>query len=300
MSFEAMTWAVQIEVPAKQKIVLLMLANRVNKDDGKCVPSMDRLSRDCGLSKASVKRAIKDLEDADLIEVIHRREGPTMLSNQYRLKMGGVGSHRPRGGVTVNRGVGSHRTPNQRLEPENEPKKGEINLFSEMEEPEKQDETPDLIEDGFNEFWDNIWPSHKRKTGKVDCRKVYRKACEGKHDKAEQVSPADLNMAARRYIASVEDRQYLKGPLPWLRAPGWEPFLAAPEPKPLSFAQRVLRDYGNGGRGSGASAPQVGGPEKNANGAVAAQNTPPRGHSGEPERLSFAQRVIQDYGRAAE
>lgn len=243
-----MTWAVKFELPVKQKIVLLMLANRTNSDDGKCIPSMDRLARDCGMSKDSVKRAIKELSDAGLIEVVHRREGATMLSNQYRLKMGGVGAHSTGGRCTQHRGVGAHSTPNQRVEPENiireDDPDGSSDLFSAENPTDHQEKTPDKIETGFKEFWDEIWPAHKRKTGRVECEKVYRQACLGKHPKAKLVAPDDLNAAARRYIASVQDREYLKGPLPWLRLPGWEAFLGAPEKKPLTYAQQVIRDYG--------------------------------------------------------
>ncbi|GGE30129.1 hypothetical protein GCM10011360_17740 [Primorskyibacter flagellatus] len=121
----------------------------------------------------------------------------------------------------------------------------EGDLFS-AESKDRRPE-PDLIGDGFKEFWETIWPSHQRKTGRRDCEKVYRQACEGKHPKAEKVSPADLNAATRRYVSSVQDRQYLKGPLPWLRQPGWEPFLSADEPdRPKSYARRVLEAQKSG------------------------------------------------------
>lgn len=231
-----------MELPVKQKIVLLMLANRTNSDDGKCIPSMDRLARDCGMSRASVKRAIKELSEGGLIEVINRQEGATMLSNQYRLKMGGVGSHRPGGRVTQTRGVGSHRPPNQRVETEKGNRESSDSLFSEENDSEKKEPDSEKIEEGFKEFWEIIWPSHKRKTGRKDCADIYRKACLGKHPKADQVSPEQLNAAARRYIKSVKDREFLKGPVPWLRQPGWEPFLGKPEAE--TYEQRVIREYG--------------------------------------------------------
>ena len=123
-------------------------------------------------------------------------------------------------------------------------------LFSENPEPCKNTQTVDPIETGFNEFWETIWPKHQRKTGEADCKKVYRQACVGKHPKAKKIAPADLNAATKRYIASVTDRQFLKGPLPWLRLPGWEAFIGADAPdtdKPLSYAQKVLRARAAGG-----------------------------------------------------
>jgi hypothetical protein len=81
------------------------------------------------------------------------------------------------------------------------------------------------IEAGFAEFWAQ-WPSHPRKSGKADCRKVYTQQCLGKFPKADQIEPDQMNAAARAYVASLKgDLTYLKGPLPWLRVPGWEPFV---------------------------------------------------------------------------
>ena len=44
MSFQAMAWAVDHKLPAMQKIVLLMMANRFNEDEGGCWPSHDLLA----------------------------------------------------------------------------------------------------------------------------------------------------------------------------------------------------------------------------------------------------------------
>jgi hypothetical protein len=118
------------------------------------------------------------------------------------------------------------RKPNIKLTPN---PNGELGLFSENAEQEIPDAEPDPIEEGFKEFWNTIWPSHNRKAGKSDCLKVYRKACTGKHAKADLITPQSLNAATRRYIASVDDLQYLKGPLPWLNKPGWEAFMEGPD-----------------------------------------------------------------------
>lgn len=56
-----MTWAVNQKLPSTQKLVLLMLANRINSDTGKCIPSIKRLADDCGLSESCVQRTLKNL-----------------------------------------------------------------------------------------------------------------------------------------------------------------------------------------------------------------------------------------------
>lgn len=115
-------------------------------------------------------------------------------------------------------------------------------LFSALEEQEES--KTDLVGEGFQAFWQDIWPKHQRKTAKADCEKVYRAACDGKHPKADSIAPTELNRCTQAYIRSVDDHQYLKAPLAWLRVPGWEPFIGqtAPRRAPVSspsFMERV-------------------------------------------------------------
>lgn len=138
MSFEAMTWAVKQDLPALQKLVLLLLANRHNVDTGRCMPSHDKLARDCGMSKTAIKSAINALADKGLLEIERRSDGSVNLTNQYLLRTdavhkcptssGGVGRQtthpvatRPmasddRGGASDDRGVGRETPTKQEVE----------------------------------------------------------------------------------------------------------------------------------------------------------------------------------------
>ncbi|MGS0735539.1 helix-turn-helix domain-containing protein [Pseudomonas sp. GG8] len=114
MSFQAMAWAVGQKLPTMQKFVLLMLANRTNHDTGRCDPSHRRIADDCGMSPASVKRAIKSLVDDGYMSVEGRVKNGEKQPNQYLLHLDRVGSHRPNppendGGVgSQGAEVGSH------------------------------------------------------------------------------------------------------------------------------------------------------------------------------------------------
>lgn len=127
MSFQAMTWAVEQELPALQKIVLLMLANCTNQHTGRCDPSHDRLARECGMSKDSVKRAITELESKRLLAIRRQVQDGVNLPNQYTLKMGssmgvvgadsthGVGADSTDGGCSQPGGVGADSTTKQEV-----------------------------------------------------------------------------------------------------------------------------------------------------------------------------------------
>lgn len=107
MSSQAMTWAWRQTIPqlpaldptpdgnprarvnpATAKNVLLALAEHANPD-GKCWPSWKRVAAMVGCSRATVARAIRDLEEAGLIRRVaqyHDRGGQT--SSVYTLMMG--------------------------------------------------------------------------------------------------------------------------------------------------------------------------------------------------------------------
>ncbi|MBR8165896.1 helix-turn-helix domain-containing protein [Burkholderia vietnamiensis] len=114
MSFQAMTWAVEQDLPALQKLVLLMLANCCNAHTGRCDPSHDRLAKECGMSRDSVRRAIAELEKCGLIEIRRQTQNGVNLPNQYVLRvgasMGGVGAESTDGYVHTAPTVGAHST----------------------------------------------------------------------------------------------------------------------------------------------------------------------------------------------
>ena len=85
MSYQAMGWATEQDIPAMQKIVLLMLANRMNQDTGRCFPSHNRLATECGMSKRSVIRQIEKLEKFGFLSVIRETQNGAKIRNQYVL-----------------------------------------------------------------------------------------------------------------------------------------------------------------------------------------------------------------------
>lgn len=87
MSWGALAWAVRQRLPSTQKLVLIMLAERHNKDSGRCDPSHERLADDCGLTRRSVMDQVKKLEEAGYIRSMARAKGNLKLSNHYVLNL---------------------------------------------------------------------------------------------------------------------------------------------------------------------------------------------------------------------
>ncbi|MDT3530253.1 helix-turn-helix domain-containing protein [Stenotrophomonas pavanii] len=88
MSHDAMNWAVQQRLGAKQKLLLIMLAFHAARETHCCSLSRRKLSVLCGMSIDSVKRALPELVAMDLISVEFRGDEGTNLPNAYTLKVG--------------------------------------------------------------------------------------------------------------------------------------------------------------------------------------------------------------------
>lgn len=217
--------------------VMMALANHCD-DQGVCFPSIKRIAKMARVSERGCQKLVKRLEERGYI-TIKANAGPRG-TNLYVLDLNPRTEFTPeprsprtgvQGGVNGSAKTPEPRSPetsiNIKETSEEEKGKKEADLFGANGEPLEDQPKPDPIEEGFEAFWTS-WPSHNRKFGKADCRKVYRSACEGKHPKFDdKLTPDQLNEAAKRYLKTVSGPQFLKGILSWLRQAGFEPFIFA-------------------------------------------------------------------------
>lgn len=81
MSHRAVSWALEQKMLKPGPwIVLLMLADRHNKDTKRCDPDQRLLAADCNMSRATVNRHLGELEEYGLIERIKREDPVTRRS----------------------------------------------------------------------------------------------------------------------------------------------------------------------------------------------------------------------------
>lgn len=74
-----------MDLPHRAKLVYLYLYDRKNKDNVTW-PGLNTIARELSLSRSTVKRAIQDLEQADLIrKEAHYRQNGSATSNRYYL-----------------------------------------------------------------------------------------------------------------------------------------------------------------------------------------------------------------------
>lgn len=78
--------AYQSGLSARAKSVYIYLKDRANKD-GTCWPGINTIAADLSLSRSTVKRALRDLVRARMIEKTSRwRENGSLTSNLYQIK----------------------------------------------------------------------------------------------------------------------------------------------------------------------------------------------------------------------
>ena len=75
----------QEDLSARAKLVYMYLKDRANKE-GQCWPAIQTIGKDLGLSRSTVKRALKELERAALLTRQGRkRENRGDTSNLYQI-----------------------------------------------------------------------------------------------------------------------------------------------------------------------------------------------------------------------
>ena len=75
----------QEDLPARSKLVYMYLKDRANKE-GQCWPAIQTISRDLGLSRSTVKRALKELERSSfLVKQGRKRANKGDTSNLYQI-----------------------------------------------------------------------------------------------------------------------------------------------------------------------------------------------------------------------
>ena len=87
MSIQAVAWALEQQIPARPKLVLIALANHANHTDGLCWPAVDLIAHEGGCSRRAVFGYIAALERNRYVEVQRMRgNGGRVRSNNYFLR----------------------------------------------------------------------------------------------------------------------------------------------------------------------------------------------------------------------
>lgn len=272
MSHKATNWAIsQRGLEPATKVLLWHLADRHNKDTGRCDPSQDRLADDCEMSRATVNRHLKKLEDVGLIQRVQRTNPTTkrqestfyLLAMDHDLSVSHIDT-RPLSSRVSNEGRAvsqMEREPclnsvsqfetltlglNQEEEPGREPTPdGAGSLFSAMEEDQPSGTTDgsspsaEKQEDPFEIFWKEFPPG--RKTDKPKARKLFWSIVQGTSKTLTKATTDQLIDGAKRFARSEPDPQYTPMPTTWLNGERWT---AEPEPQ----RKAVSSGYGGGHR----------------------------------------------------
>lgn len=87
MSYRALNWAWEADLPTSQKFVLVALADMADEHES-CFPGQERLARMVGGSVSTVRRAVKSLEESGYLNREPRRGSDGMrTSDRYRLNV---------------------------------------------------------------------------------------------------------------------------------------------------------------------------------------------------------------------
>lgn len=228
MSYRALNWAWEADLPTSQKFVLVALADMADEHES-CFPGQERLARMVGGSVSTVHRAVKSLEATGYITRQQRRGADGMrTSDRYRLNVN-------RSICEVESPVNDDGVTGQMVPPHRSQRPGN---------PQRTTREPSvLLSDARDDFgmmldaiW-KVWPSQRRST---------RKVVEQKFRAALKVSSWEIIAAAAETHAAVwgswpaSDIQFVPLLSTWLHQERW----TGAVPQPRAAARLTTVDTG--------------------------------------------------------
>lgn len=105
MSYHLAAWAMDVDVPPREKLLLILIASHAN-DEGECFPSQTTLAYRSGLSRRTVLRSLADLEERGIIARRQRRRPDgSRSSDTIRLNVHGAPVRPPLAGGNLTDGA---------------------------------------------------------------------------------------------------------------------------------------------------------------------------------------------------
>ena len=105
MSYHLAAWAMDVDVPPREKLLLILIASHAN-DDGECFPSQTTLAYRSGLSRRTVLRSLAELEERGVItRRKRRRPDGSRSSDTIRLNVHGAPVRPPLAGGNLTDGA---------------------------------------------------------------------------------------------------------------------------------------------------------------------------------------------------
>ncbi len=105
MSYHLAAWAMDVDVPPREKLMLILIASHAN-DDGECFPSQTTLAYRSGLSRRTVLRSLAELEERGVITRRQRRRPDgSRSSDTIRLNVHGAPVRPPLAGGNLTDGA---------------------------------------------------------------------------------------------------------------------------------------------------------------------------------------------------
>lgn len=199
MSHEASTWAFNLpHKNATHKVVLLGLANHADPTGGSCFPSITRLELYTGLSRRTVIRAIKQMEELGIISAVHTKG----KSTQYQLNMDielVSEEHQCQSATSVTDDTTSVTDDTNWCH-------SDTLTINNLQEPSTIDQ--------FDEFWS----AYPRKVGKRKALLEFERSI--KRCEFEQIMAGLLRQVQAWQEAKTETK-YIPHPTTWLHRDGW-------------------------------------------------------------------------------
>lgn len=229
-------WLVESDLSLHDYVVLLVLMKH-GRTTGRCTPGFAVIARQARVSRDTVMRSLRSLEERGLIEIERRRVGTKNLSNEYRLHVDRARvvapSDHSEGGRSQHLVAHSDQgwsLPATLTKPINESHERDTAASSESSSDVvsaiESQHAPGAIVLDMADVFDRVWVEWPKKSAKKTARAKFEIAA-GRHPRGIDGLAADVIAHGRAHRAHTPE-QFVPMLSTWLTGDRWEDSLPTP------------------------------------------------------------------------
>lgn len=215
MSYFKVDWALDVNIQARDRVVLARLCKHYNDDTGLCYPSLKTIANGTGLCLSAAKEAIKSLTELGVITVTNRTDCGGQMSNMYTINFDFVAEEQPP--------KRKHKTETVPAKPVDVPPPTKAVApppVVEHAKPEPKPKPAKPRQDSKCDLFDKFWSQYLRKEGRAAAEKAWAKISQPDKQAILQALPA--------HVAEHETKElkFVPHAVTWLNKKRWQDVIA--------------------------------------------------------------------------
>lgn len=227
MSVRVMAVVWEYDLPATEKLVLLVIADHADDWGENAYPGVARIAKRASITERHARRILHDLSDRGFLKIDRQMGGGKDLRDDRRPNRYRILGMTPVSSRGIDGGTRMSERPDTHVRHGGTPMSADTSI-----EPSKNYPSSDASSDWFDEFWE----SYPRKVGKRDASTVFRRLMR----LGDSPSKDRVLGAVEALKAEGREMRFIPHPATWLRQGRWDDEIQVEESSPAIVEAKPL------------------------------------------------------------